>query len=132
MAGFRPHRGATLLIPSGPTGNHLFVLVTEPSSDDENLLVSIATIREGRYHDGTCEIEPGCHEFVRGASYAFYRDARVITGRHLIAMEEKGVFFAKEDMPAEIVERIFAGIENSAHTPNFAVKFYRKYLRSLS
>ncbi len=130
MPGFQPHIGATLLIPSGP-GNHLFVIVTD-ELDGEYLLVSISTIREGRYHDGTCELDAGIHEFVKYDSYAHYGGARVITAQHLVAMEGKGVFFAKEDVPPNVVSAICDGIEISAHTPNYAIKFYRKYLRGLN
>lgn len=128
---FQPKRGTTLLIPSGPTGNHLFVVVSEEMSG-EYLLVSVSTIKEGRFYDPTCEIEAGVHEFVRDRSYAYFRDARIITARHLIAMEQKGVFFAKADMDEDVVSRICDGIEISAHTPNIAIKFYRRWLRSLS
>jgi hypothetical protein len=131
MAGFQPKRGSTLLMPSGPSGNHLFVIVTD-EVDGECLLVSLSTIREGRYHDGTCEVPPGVHEFVTDHSFAFYGHARVERAAHLVKMEEAGVFFAKGDMPAHVVEAICAGIEQSAHTPNFVVRFYKKYLRTLN
>jgi hypothetical protein len=127
---FQPKRGATLLIPSGPSGNHLFVVVTD-ELDGEFLLVSVSTIREGRFHDSTCEIDAGVHEFIRDRSYAYYRDARVVHGHHLIAMEQGGVFFAKDDMSLGIVDAIASGVELSDHTPNYAIKFYRKWLRSL-
>lgn len=126
---FQPKRGATLLIPSGP-GNHLFVIVTE-EMDGEFLAVSISTIHEGRYHDETCELPAGTHEFVRVNSYAFYGGARVDRAQHLIKMEEKGSFFAKADMPEPVVAAICDGIEVSMHTPNHVIKFYRKWVRSL-
>lgn len=130
MTGFQPKRGATLLMPSGPRGNHLFVIVTD-EVDGECLLVSLSTIREGRYHDGTCEISPGVHSFVTDHSFAFYGHARVERTTHLVNMEEKGLFFAKEDMPDNVVEAISAGIQQSEHTPKFVIQFFQKYLRTL-
>jgi hypothetical protein len=131
MAGFQPKRGATLLMPSGPRGNHLFVVVTD-EVDGQYLLVSVSTIREGRYHDPTCKIRAGVHEFVVDDSFAFYGHARVERAAHLVNMEDKGVFFAKEDMPQPIVEAIAAGITLSEHTPNHIIKFFAKYQRTLN
>lgn len=128
---FQPQRGATLLIPSGPRGYHLFVIVTDEVRG-QFLLVSLSSIKEGRYHDTTCEIAAGVHEFIGDPSFAFYGGARVDSARHLTAMEAKGLFFAKADMPAGVVERICDGIEASDHTPKFAVDFYRAYLRGRS
>lgn len=130
MSGFQPKRGATLLMPSGPRGNHLFVIVTD-EVDGECLLVSLSTIREGRYHDATCEVPPGVHEFVTDHSFAFYGHARVERAAHLVKMEQAGIFFAKEDMPMHVVDAMGTGLEQSDHTPKFVLKFYEKYLRTL-
>jgi hypothetical protein len=119
-------------MPSGPAGNHLFVVITDESPDGEFLLVSVSTIRNGRFHDATCEIEAGVHEFIKARSYTHYGAARVERGTRLVHLEKAGVFIAREAMPEEVVQAIAAGIEVSEHTPNFAQKFYRLYLKRLS
>lgn len=127
---FQPKRGATLLIPSGP-GYHLFVIVTD-EVEGQFLLVSLSSIKPNRYHDTTYEIQAGVHEFVNVDSFGFYGGSRLDTGTHLIAMESKGHFFVKADMPADVVEALCDGILQSPHTPNYIRKFYENFLKSLS
>jgi hypothetical protein len=64
-------KNQTLLIPSG-TKKHLFVVLSEASEacpDDNVLLVSFSTIREERFYDRTCIVEPEEHPFINKPSY---------------------------------------------------------------
>jgi hypothetical protein len=127
---FQPKRGATLLIPSGPSGSHLFVVVTD-EVDGQFLLVSLSSIKPNRYYDSTCVVAAGVHEFVTLDSFGFYGGARLDVATHLTAMEGKGLFFAKADMPLSVVQALCDGIEVSPHTPRYILNFYRKYLDGL-
>ncbi|MDQ3246932.1 MAG: hypothetical protein M3Q52_08615, partial [Pseudomonadota bacterium] len=85
-------------------------------------------IRDGRYHDPTCEIGAGVHEFITSPSFAHYGTARIELGERLTRLARSGVFIEKGPMTEMVVQAIAAGIEQSAHTPNFVLKFFRAFL----
>ena len=97
MAGWQPQQGATLLMPSGPDGDHLFVVLNDPKifpnygSNPQVLLVNLSSVRQSVHFDATCLLQPGCHPFVRVESYVVYRNARIEPESHLLALVEKGV-----------------------------------------
>lgn len=72
------HAGSTLLIPSGPQGDHLFFCVLEPkvlTRKDCVLLVPLCSVRAK--FDSSCIVEVGEHPFVSHKSFIDYRHARV-------------------------------------------------------
>lgn len=79
---FVPVRRATLTIPSGPVDDpnreHLHVLLTNPMGAARLvLLVSVSSVRAGLYHDPTCYLYPGDHEFLRHQSHVVYARAQL-------------------------------------------------------
>ena len=67
--------GATLLVPSGPTGKHLFIVLCDPvvlpgyGPQSCVLMASVSTVRTEIPYDETCVLEPGCHPFITQRSY---------------------------------------------------------------
>ena len=122
MAGWQLQQGATLLMPSGPDGDHLFVVLNDPKvfpnygSNPQVLLVNLSGVRQGVHFDPTCLLQPGCHRFVKVKNYVVYRSARVEPEAHLLALVQKGVFRPHDPMPAAIVGAIRSGLLASLFT----------------
>jgi hypothetical protein len=76
----------TILIPSG-NGLHLYAIITPQCRWGHHLIVSISSIKQGRYHDPTCELEAGKHSFVTRPSFVHYGSARTVDAVHLIARQ---------------------------------------------
>lgn len=126
-----PYRGSALLIPSGtansPDQMHLFVIITEKCQANRHLLVNISTIRDG-HHNSACIIEAGEHPFVTARSYVVYRLARTDHADHLSRMVDGWTFRQKEDMPADVVDRICEGMLTS----EFIKRCDRAYFRQVT
>lgn len=119
MANWQPRAGATLLMPSGSAGNHLFVVLNDPKAfpgyggNPHVVLVNLSTVPANLKHDATCEVQPGCHPFVKSPSYAFYRGARIEPVAHIVNLVRQGVFRPQDPMPPEILAAIRNGLKNS-------------------
>jgi hypothetical protein len=113
----------TLLIPSG-TKNHLFVILTEACPEVNILLVSFSTIRDERFYDDTCIVEPGEHPFIKNRSYIEYRKARIEKESHVIKCSEATYWFPHEPVSDELFKRICNGILDSPHTPKRIKDYY--------
>lgn len=123
MQGWRLQQGATLLMPSGPGGDHLFVVLNDPKAfpgygaNAQVLLVNLSTVpRAGVHYDPTCVLQPGCHPFVTAASYIVYKSARVESEVHMAGMVGQGIFRPHQPMPEGIVATIRAGLTTSPFT----------------
>lgn len=115
--------GDTFLVPSGPSGSHFFVVCTGENADGFRLLVSISTVREGRFYDPACLIDPGAHPFVKSLSFVSYSKAEQRLSDHILRCLEQGVFIRKPAASPELVEQIIAGIERSEFTRNWVFDF---------
>ena len=115
--------GNTLLIPSGPQGNHLFIVLTNPADipdlpPQSCLSVSLCTIRTSPY-DLTCIVQAGEHPFVVSSSYISYRHARIDQAIHFEKMVDACTFFPHVPVSADLFTRIYSGIHASKQTPNY-------------
>lgn len=114
---FVPARCGTLLIPTGPTGNHLLVIATDACSEGKHLLVNLSTIYSGAFYDDTCVVQAGEHPFVKAPSFAVYRSAMIQTGDRLTQMVDGWVYKAHHDATDALTARILAGALASRLTP---------------
>jgi hypothetical protein len=126
---YEPARGKTLLIPSGtqndPNKRHLFVILTDVCAAGQHLLVSLSRIKDGVHFDPACVFEPGEHRFVRDRSFAAYRLARIEPTEKLVRHVEAWDFTPKDDMPAQLVDRMRAGLEVSEFIASRIFKYYQ-------
>ena len=118
-------KGDAFLIPSGPSGHHMFVVCTGEAPDGSRLLLSISTIREGRYHDPTCVLEPGIHPFVKVPSFVDYSKAEQRHSAHILKCLDAGLFIGQQRVEEAVVARILDGIYNSDRTKNWVFDFLR-------
>lgn len=114
--------GNTLLVPSGPVGLHLFVMVLGPivlpsyGTTPQLAMVSATSIRDGVPHDSACELMPGDHPFIQHPSYISYRNLRVDGCPHIENMVESSVWTAHQPCSVELLARIVAGVCKSKLT----------------
>ena len=122
MAQWQLCAGATLLMPSGNEGDHLYIVLNDPCRFEDRgsnlwvLLVNLSSVREGVPYDDTCLLEPGEHPFVRHRSFVFYRNARIGPESHVLQLTQNGLFKPNDPTPTEIFQRIKSGLYNSPHT----------------
>lgn len=115
--------GSALLIPSGPSGNHFYVVLNNPSDFDGYPLQScisccVCTIRSGPY-DETCVVEPGEHKFIIATSYVAYRYSRIDASAHLRKLVKAQTAFPQEPVGSLLLARIRDGLKASKQTPNY-------------
>lgn len=122
----RVQAGATFLIPSGPSGDHLFVVALSGNlinGKEHILLASFCTIRNP-LHDQTCIVKAGEHPFVVSDSYINYAKCRSEPVEDVIARLNDGVFKVKNDnVTPELLKRIRNGLTIAGgRTPRYIKK----------
>jgi len=117
---------ATLLMPSGPgeEGLHLYCAVTNPCDQNQCLLVTFSSIKEGRFHDPACVVDVGEHPFVTKPSFIEYRLSRIISCEHVAKCVAGWVFTPKVDVSDDLLLRLQTGIEASDFTPMLVYRYF--------
>lgn len=105
----------TLLVPSGPTGSHLFFIILGPMLFDDCgrvpqvLMVSATTIRDDIPYDSACALDKGDHPFIQHASYIAYRQIRMDSVAHVERMVHSAAWTPREPCEQRLLKRIIAG-----------------------
>ena len=122
-----PYKNGTLFIPSGPSGDHLFVIVTPECTEGCHLLVSFSSIKKNVSHDPTCILQPGAHPFIKQPTYMLYRMAQITPAAWLTKMVDGWVYRkGNDDASDELVATIRTGVMDSPFTPQRVVEYCAK------
>lgn len=121
---YSAYKRATLLIPSGPTGLHLYVVMTDASKHNQHILLSVSTIRAGKYFDDTCVIDAGSHEFIVRDSYVYYRDPLLRNAASISKCVNDHTFISKADMDENVFTRMLNGVPVSKFTPKWVGDYF--------
>lgn len=123
---FIPYPKVTLYIESGPSGKHLFVIITAPTKSCDNiLLVNFTSIYEGAHYDPACVVEPGEHSFITKKSYVLYNKAMIRSAKEIERkITEKKIFVHRESVSKDLFIKIVAGILTSKEIPTEIIDFY--------
>ena len=122
MAAWQASAGATLLMPSGGEGKHLFVALNDPRTFQgygprpHVVLVNVSTVRPGIPHDTTCVLAADSHPFVKQESFIAYRHTRIEPVAHVEEMVKQGVFEPKDPVTLALLTAINAGLRKSPFT----------------
>lgn len=92
------------------------MVCTGESQSGFRLLVSISTVREGKFYDPTRIIEPGLHPFITARSYVAYGKAEQRTTEHILLCVEKGLFIPKPAVSRELLAHLVSGFDESDFT----------------
>lgn len=113
----------TLLVPSGPTGLHLFFIILGPMVLDgcgttpQVLMVSATTIRDNIPYDPACVLDKDDHPFIQHASYIAYRQIRTDPVAHVERMVRSTVWTPREPCEQRLLECIVVGARKSKLIP---------------
>jgi len=125
----------TLLIPSGPSHDpdrkHLHIICTDPDECDEQLLVSVCSVRDDLY-DRTCVLLPHEHEFLRKKSFVYYAKATILDQGSLSEGLERRKFDPHEDLNSQTFLRVTRGILISKRSTPRVKQFYQLSLDRLA
>jgi len=117
--------GACVMIPSGPTGQHLFAVVAGPKvidghgSDQHVVLVGFSSIKPNIAHDPACEILPGEHPFIKKQTCIYYREPRLEKVSKVEQMVNAGVWRMCEPCDTALMRKILEGFEKSKRLPRY-------------
>lgn len=113
--------GTTILIPSGPSGDHLFVSVFEIKEIDGRKKVLLAPVEtQFQKCETTCTLSAGEHLFVKHDSFVGYSHCRVEFYEHVIACLKSGAYKIKYPPVSEcLLSRIKAGYLQSKRVPKY-------------
>lgn len=109
--------GDSFIVPArGEVPEHLFVVVSDPSQNSEDVLVANVTSWTGnRSDDSGCKLTSGDHPFVRHDSYICYARAKTVQLEYLEEKISSGVFRPQDRMSGAVLARIQQGVLNSVH-----------------
>ena len=110
--------GATFIIPDprGRLDPHLWVIVSDPSQDPDDVLIVNFTTRTDR-SDESCNVEPGEHPFVKHRTVVEYRGAKRVSARQLDQLLANTRLELREPVSQELLARIRAGAAISDFIP---------------
>jgi hypothetical protein len=120
-----PYRRAALLIPFNEVP-HLFVVLNDPDSDGQCLLVMVNSIKPHRPYDGACQLCVGDHAFIERDSYLNYRLAAPSPAGHIKKMVESGYYKKRDDFAEDVFKRICDGLYASDETRIAILKYAKK------
>ncbi|UGX87935.1 hypothetical protein [Phyllobacterium meliloti] len=117
-----PYRAASLLAPINEV-LHLVVLMNNPCSKGQCLLINVTSIKPNRFHDPACILDVGDHPFIRRPSYLLYRMADCSSAARIGRFVDQNYFIKKEDVCPAIFARISSGIYTSDETPLRIIRY---------
>jgi hypothetical protein len=119
-----PYPRGTCLIPSGPRGNHLFVIMTNACPGKMHLLVSVSSIRKKMKYDDACVFSGGEHPFIKGPSFVLYRTPLQRAVAHIQRCVGLGTFVVRDDMAEDPFGKMCEGFYKSKFIQPWALKYF--------
>ena len=123
----------TFLKPSGPhyepSRLHLFILLTDACHSGAHLMAPVCTIRDNKFYDQACIIEPGEHGFITAKSSVEYRLAVIAQGGHIALCVDGGIYIEKENVNDDLFNRICSGARTSTHITRSMQNYFLNWPR---
>jgi hypothetical protein len=98
-------------------GHHFWVVVSDPESDPEHVLIVNVTSDRGFGTDAACLLNPGDHAFVKHASYLRYSDSKIVSVSALNRQLAAGQIILEEAVSEAVLARIRHGAAVSDFIP---------------
>lgn len=86
----------------------------------------VTSIKPNKFHDPTCVLGDGDHDFIEHPSYLLYRMAETMPAAHIGKMVDKNFYITRDDLTEAVYSRIAAGIYQSDQTPLRIVRYARE------
>ena len=112
---------------------HLHVIITNPDSEMNVLVVPVSTYRErdGKPlpgQDSSCMLYAGCHPFVKDKSYIRYHNSKEMNLIEIFNSLNNGKLIRQQDFDAHFVQDMQRGAEESPFLPGKFKRFFRHFL----
>lgn len=120
---YRSERGTCFLLRTGGTDDnpdyHLFIQLTLPSGpDNEVLIVTVSSVKDGLPFDETCCLDIGDLEFVTRPSYIRFAKTRLVKIEALTNLARQNKLVMKQYSASEqLLRRIRRGFRDSLDVP---------------
>ncbi|MEX2120191.1 MAG: hypothetical protein WD847_11405 [Pirellulales bacterium] len=109
--------GDAFLLEDSKIDPHLWVVISDPGKDDEQVVIVNLTSHDSPEKDDSCILDPGDHPWVRHKTSVRYRDARVASERDLDKLVKKRKLKPQNPVSNETLGKILAGAQMSPHFP---------------
>ena len=117
--------GSCLLVPSGPTGEHLFTVVLGPKklsgygAEEQVVVVSFSSVKPGLPYDKACEVALGEHPFILKDSYIYYREPRIYPISVVQDKVNNGEWRTHERCNDILIKKVLSGFRKSERLPRY-------------
>lgn len=116
--------GTTILIPSGPTGEHLFICIFDAKEiDGKQKLLLAPIVSQFPKCDLTCALTVEDHPFIRHDSIIAYNHCRTESLDHVLNCVGSGLF--KITYPP-VSAAVLVRVQNSYMTSNRVPKYIKR------
>jgi hypothetical protein len=123
------YAGRALVLRDARMGTHLWFVLTDPDPDRNSIvLVMLVTVKT--HTDRTLHLDVGDHPFVRHESAVDFGTAKYVPAVRLQDGLASGRATLAEDMSADLLTRVRAGLLASARTPNDVADYCRPLFTS--
>jgi len=112
---------------------HLHVIITNPDSEKDVLVVPVCTYHEkdGKPlsgQDASCILPAGCHPFVKVKSYISYRNSKAMNFIEIFNGLNKGILIRKQEFESQYIQDMQRGAEESQFLPEKLKRFFKHFL----
>lgn len=113
------------MIPSGPSGEHLFTVAVGPveldgyGPDLQVILVSFTSVKPGAPVDDACLVYEGEHPFITRASYIYYREPRLYSVATVQRNVNADVWRQAQPCDQDLMQRVLYGFRRSKRLPRY-------------
>ena len=111
-----------LVRTAGTTLMHLWFVLTDPDGVPGKVVGAMLTTRR-RHSDSTVILTVGDHPFIKHDSTVDYGKLKFLMVSKLDRAIESGQCYLREDMSADLLRRVRAGLLMSPHT----AEFFKRY-----
>lgn len=113
--------GDTFVFRSGEDGHHLWVVVSDPLLNSNDVLIlNLTTVRGVALDDLSCVFHPGEHPWIVNQSYIAYDCAQTKTSVYLDRLENGTTVKMNQPFSPQLLQRIYHG---AANTMNLEIGF---------
>ena len=123
---YTPYPKSTMLIESGPSGSHLFIVITNICTDGQHLLLNVSSIKAGKTYDTACVFQGGEHEFITTPSFIQYRFAERRNANAISKHVETGYIVRKADLDSTYFNFICDGIYTSQYVKPWVQTYFEE------
>ena len=113
---------------------HLHVIITNPDSEKDVLVVPVCSYHEkdGKPllpgQDESCILTAGCHPFVKVKSYISYRNSKAMNFIEIFNGLNKGILIRKQEFESQYIQDMQRGAEESQFLPEKLKRFFKHFL----